>query len=216
MSEQSAPKIGTPPTVALGAPAEILLSPSPPTSDEIATSPVERGLSVTAPGGAEDGDLRGFLWNAHTYVNEYIRFSDAKAGFVATLAGALLGALFSAKAHEMFLKVPVWTSFSWLSVTSFVLLLLSILLSVFSIRPRLWSAQPRGYIFWGGVTAHDSQETFYASLKQQSASALTEQVAHHFYNLSLVCRSKYLWVSLSILAGSVGGLLGAVVLLFRP
>ncbi len=84
-----------------------------------------------------------FLWKTHSYINDYIRFSDTKAGFAITLSGALLGLLYSAKTHELFLKAP-FDSWSWpncSSAASFALLILSVLSGVWTIRPRFGHKQ---------------------------------------------------------------------------
>ena len=49
-----------------------------------------------------------FLWNVHSYTNEYIRFADAKAAFVVTIAAALVGPS-SAPRSSMLSNPPLYT-----------------------------------------------------------------------------------------------------------
>jgi hypothetical protein len=158
-----------------------------------------------------------FLWKTHSYINEYIRFSDTKAGFVITLSGALLGALFSTKAHELFIKSEVsrWSWLSWCSCASFLTSAMAVLLGIVAIRPRLWSHTDHAFIYWGGIAKHTSMEAFTREYKQLPDDCLLEHLVHHVFELSTVCARKYFWVSASILAGGLGGLLAAVVVLFH-
>src|SRR4051794_39473072 len=47
----------------------------------------------------DDAAKHEFLWHTHEYLNEYARFADTKAAFAGAIASALIGALYSAKAH---------------------------------------------------------------------------------------------------------------------
>lgn len=159
-----------------------------------------------------------FLWKTHSYINEYIRFADAKAGFTVAIATALIGALFTARCHERFLYIaPVqWTGIGWLSFLSFAFLLASILAAVAAVRPRLWTTPSEGFIFWESVTAFKSPENFTGALLNQTPDSLAVQVAHHVYALSTVCRRKYLYVNAAIMLGVAGGILGGLTLLYLP
>jgi hypothetical protein len=158
-----------------------------------------------------------FLWKDHSYINEYIRFSDTKAGFVITISGALLGLLYSMKAHELIVKTCVsrWSGLNWSSSGSFLMLMAAVLLGVWAIRPRLWSHQDRSLIYWGGIAKYPSREGFYSAFSRLSDDELVEQLAHHVFELSAVCASKYFWVSAAILAGVIGGTLAAVVVVLK-
>ncbi len=164
------------------------------------------------------GSRQEFLWRTHSYINEYIRFSDTKAGFVITLSGALLGLLYSTKAHDLFVKsgAGAWSWRNWSSFASFSLLVVAVLLGVWAIRPRLWSHQHRAFIFWGGIAKYPSREAFSSEFSQLSDDRLAEHLARHVFELSAVCASKYFWVSVSILTAVLGGLLAAVVAVMSP
>ena len=158
-----------------------------------------------------------FLWNTHKYLNDAIRFADTKAGFTVALACTIVGALFAGKLHHLFLLIPPrqWTPISWLSAAAFLGLGASIASGVWTICPRLSNKQPKGFLYWGGVTEHGSPENFWAKMKDQSQEALVEHLAHHAFCLSEISRTKYFWVSLAMTFGALGGLLAALVLLFK-
>lgn len=158
-----------------------------------------------------------FLWNAHKYQNDYIRFADTKAAFTVALASTIMGALFTAKLHELFiLAAPKqWTLISWLAAGAFLALGASIACGVWTIRPRLSHKQPKGFLYWGAVAEHGSPETFWSGLKAQSLDGLGEHVAHHVFALSRLAGRKYFWVSLAMTFGAVGGLFATLALLFK-
>lgn len=43
-----------------------------------------------------------FLWNSHSYLNEYIRFADTKAEIVIGWTSAVIGALLASGFHKHF------------------------------------------------------------------------------------------------------------------
>ena len=72
-------------------------------------------LSETDTSEAEKSE---FLWNSHNYINEYIRYGDTKAAFVAATASALLGILYSSKIYVPIIQLPCsqWTSAEWFAI----------------------------------------------------------------------------------------------------
>jgi len=186
----------------LAEPPAVVVPPSmPPISQVAATSPIREE----------------FLWKVHSYINEYVRFADTKAGFCVALAAAVMGALYSAKAHTQFMGTPPlqWPLLAWLSIAAFAALFASIVFAVSAVRPRLWIHSSKGLIFWDSISKHGSPEAFSSAVLNEPASELDSHVAHHLYSLSAVCRRKYKYVNAAILAGVLGGGLGAIVLLFR-
>lgn len=203
--------------------ATSLIEPLTPLGVQTVSPPEARGSATKEADRPHPPEIKApsspheFLWNTHSYINEYIRFSDTKAGFVITLSGALLGSLYSTKAHELFVKFEVsrWSWLNWFSFASFLMLVLAVLLGIWAIRPRLWSRSDRAFIYWGGIAKHQSGEAFSEEFRLLADDSLLGYLAHHVFELSTVCARKYFWVSASIVVGGVGGLLAAVVVLLR-
>src|SRR5258708_7193333 len=150
-----------------------------------------------------------FLWKVHGYTNDYIRFADTKAAFCVGIASALMGALFATKAHELFTKVTAshWSSLAKVSFGSFVVLAASIAAAVTVIGPRLWTHSEKGFIFWGDVSKFESSNAFAVAYKAQTDEDLDKSLSRHLYMLATICKRKYFWASVSILAVVVGGML---------
>jgi hypothetical protein len=159
-----------------------------------------------------------FLWKVHSYTNDYIRFADAKAGFVVGFASAVLWALFAGKCHEMFISVAPrqWTGLAWMSLASYVSLLASILASITAVSPRLWAGASKGLIFWQSVVRYGDADAYATAALAVPSEELPNHLAHHVFVLASVSCRKYAWVNAAILSLTVGGLLGIAVLAWKP
>lgn len=163
----------------------------------------------------EDEFMEEYLWHVNDYINDHIRFSDTKAGSVIVLAGAILSLLYGGGFHHAFAQRPPgsWNAVSVGSLLTFVALGGSVFTAAWSMRPRLVRNFSRGFIFWESVLAHGSRDAFVRALNGQSRDELLDHLAGQIYSVSLVCSTKFRWVSRSILLCLAGGILAAAVLL---
>lgn len=159
-----------------------------------------------------DQDSRNeFLWNVHSFMNEYIRFADTKAQLVIGWATAIAGTLVASD----FLHPMEFTPIKVARLASVLLLALAVASAIFAINPRLRTKQPKGYIFWLSILGHGSRDSFLQATDTIGASEAGEHVASHLYDLSGVCRDKYWWVNVSILLAFVGSTFSGILYLFR-
>lgn len=200
----------TAPTAASPIPQAPEVVPQPPHSD----TPVS--LPPTEPA-MDEAAKQEFLWHTHEYLGEFARFADTKAAFAGAIAAALLGALYSAKAHVP-LQEPFrhWAFFTWLAALGALFLFASIVLALWTVWPRLRSTQTKGFIYWGSIAQHRTIEHLQTSFHSQSARTLNDHLLHHVFDISSkVCIPKYRHVSLCILALSLGGLLASAALILQ-
>jgi|SRR5579863_281643 pycsar effector protein len=157
-----------------------------------------------------------FLWHVHGHLAEQIKFADQKAGFIAVLATGVMGGLHTVKVHEAFTQHAIgdWGWSGWAGALAFALLAGALLGCFAAIAPRRRSNQPTGFIFWGGIAEHESEEAFYQELCGASTEDLTEHLSNQTYGLARICREKYTWLSRAIFAAVAGSELGGVLLLF--
>jgi Pycsar effector protein len=189
--------------------------------------PVPPQSALPPPGGgagssAESGDARrmqDFLWRVHGYTNDYIRFADTKAAFCLGLALALIAALMKSSSPGAFSghidALSRGGASALLSMTALVLLIGSIIAAVMTVRPRLSTHSQKGFIFWEAISAFGAPAIFTSAYAAQSEEELTECLSHHLYTLAQVCRRKYFWANLAIIAVISGGALTMAVLLFN-
>jgi hypothetical protein len=195
-----------------------MASPNPPVPPAAPMPPIAETLPVgptpspatTAP--SDNGkDRLDFLWKVHGYTNDYIRFADSKAAFVAATVIVLIGALVASRVFDSFggtLPARIWWAFGALA-----LLLLSFLFALWAIKPRLHSTTPKGYIYWGSVIEHKEDLVYAMECGKLTSADLEMNVSRHIYTLAGICHHKYFWTNLAMLTGSAGGILaGSVVL----
>jgi hypothetical protein len=183
-----------------------------------AASVAGSAIPTTLVSKANAKDRLDFLWRIHAYTNDYIRFADTKAGFAAGTVLAVVGALVASHPFDSLSQSPLLQLHYrvWFSALALAVLVLSFICALLAIRPRLKSTAPRGFIFWESVMGHGSDMTYADECKKLSADEMELNVTRHIYALAAICKRKYFWTNLSILTGSVGGLLaGAVILTIR-
>ena len=158
-----------------------------------------------------------FLWEVHHYINEYIRFADTKAAFVAATSTALAGALVSSSVLDSsFRKLPsLWSGLQWTAAVGLLLLSVSLLLSVAAVRPRLWNKTYIGYIFWDSIPGHGTAELFSAAIRKLPVSQRTTALSDHLFALATVAKRKYAYVKLAVHVGLLGGVLAGSVLFLQ-
>jgi|GEM_PF-2484098 len=169
-----------------------------------------------------------FLWNVHSYTNEYIRFADTKAALTVAWATALLGVLYAERVHA----VPNPETGFWVtSLLAAAALCAGFVLAVWSILPRLLCnpiarSSPKntkpiatksvGLIYWGDVLSLNDAVTYQLNVSKLDDENIVEQLSRHIFVLSGVAKSKYRLVNLSISVVAIGSLFSIWVLITKP
>ena len=159
-----------------------------------------------------------FLWDVHKYTNDYIRFADTKAAFTAGAATGLVGALIGSSICDSLFKVRWchWSTLQWTGLVGMLLVLLSLILSIAAIRPRLWTTKHgSGFIFWESILEHGSARHFTTSVHHLTEREQSEAVSNHLFDLAAIAKRKYLYVNRAIWSGTIGGVLIGVVLFLQ-
>jgi hypothetical protein len=176
-------------------------------SDALAVQPTASAATLA------DAAKQTFLWHAHSYVSESIRFADTKAGFAGSVAGALLAGLYGARVHVLSVPLSDWNVAAWLTFGAGVFLIASIGLAAWTVTPRTKSSQTKSFIYWQAISAHACQEQFQSDFAKASLLSLNEQLVQHLYDLSTkICVPKFRIVRLCLLCLCIGALLTIVVL----
>jgi hypothetical protein len=182
-----------------------------------ASLPVGSVISTaeTSASNGEAADRLDFLWKIHGYTNDYIRFADTKAGLAAATVLAVMGALVAAHPFDSISETPIAQQHYrvWFASAAIAILAFSFICTLLAIRPRLKSEVPKGFIFWESVIAHNSDLAFASECKKLVAEDMELNVSRHIYALAGIATRKYFWTNLSILSGSIGGLLAGGIIL---
>jgi Family of unknown function (DUF5706) len=175
----------------------------PPTRPE--TGNLERQPTPTAELEIDSADSRRiFADSVHKYIRENIQLADQKAAFFFTASTALLAFLYKNGTSSYWMKpIMQWNILDTLAFIAMTSLAIGSLLSVTVVLPRLPGSR-RGYIFWEAVAEYESARQYSDDLVKLSSASFAQCIAEHCHDLSKVCRTKYLYLRLSIWACAIG------------
>ena len=173
------------------------------------------------PAGDQNKLPTEFLWNTHQYLNEYIRFADAKAFGVVAMNVAILGGLMSVNVGHL-VQTAEWTfSPDWKFTAGVVcalcaigLLVASLLFCIMVVIPRLTPKSVRHLVFWDGVLSYPSPSDYHEAVMSNSEAALNRAVGEHIHQLSTVASKKFYAIRQAIVLAAVGGVLSVITLVF--
>ncbi len=158
-----------------------------------------------------------FAEETHQYIRDNIRLADQKATFFFTAATALLAFLYQNRISESWLKPHMsWNVLDVCAFLAMIALAIGALVALFVVMPRLPGSR-RGYLFWEAIAEYESSRHYADDLTTLSQATLVQQKAEHCHDLAKVCRSKYRFLKVALVACGVGLFFSVVVFLFlRP
>jgi len=164
-----------------------------------------------------DGETEKYLWEIHKYTNDYIRFADTKAGFIAGVSTALIGSLVSSSLFDSCFRIGLCgvSRMQWMGLLGLLLLATSVAFSITAIRPRLWNDTPVGFIFWGSLIGHKTAKNYTRAVNQLDAHERSTSISDHLFILASIAQRKYTFIDRALFAGLAGGILTAVILFMR-
>ncbi|MBE2919861.1 hypothetical protein HPK02_13855 [Anoxybacillus flavithermus] len=129
-------------------------------------------------------DKWDFVKQHHSYLNDYIKFADAKALGVITINGLLVKLVFK------YLSNDFSETKHFLLLMGAILLLLGIFFAIYMVFPRTGYSNDQGLIFWENVVAMN-RENFINSVKEISEKELFEKLIEQNYFLAQTSSKKY-------------------------
>jgi hypothetical protein len=161
---------------------------------------------------SEHQEKVGFLWDVHRYTNEYIRFADTKAAFIAGVDAALIGTAISSSLFDSCLhQSPChWSVALWLGIAGVIPLCFSIAFSVSTIIPLRWHNVTHGFIYWNSVVAHGSPKNFGHAFVALSSDGMTSELTNHIYVLGTIAKKKYEFICMAAWLSVVGCVLTGI------
>lgn len=157
-------------------------------------------------------------WNTYNTINEWIKFSDTKAGIIITIYSVILTILYS-NANDTYQIV----SSSWIYIS---LTLLSAVVAIFSLfncfrclipRVKNEKSNHKSVIYFGHITTEfESHETYeqYATDEFADDAKFQKQIAEQIYTCSGIAQKKFKNVSqaIELFFCSLVPLFGAIIL----
>ena len=125
-----------------------------------------------------------FAKHHNSYLNDYIKFADAKALAIITINGLIIRILFDYLTNNL-----VATKY-FFTLISCILLVIAIFFAVLVVYPRTSAKNLKGLIFWENVSAMDKEE-YLTDVKHITEEDLLEKVIEQNYFLSKTATMKY-------------------------
>ena len=141
-------------------------------------------------------------WNTYNTINEWIKFSDTKAGIIITIYSVILTILYS-NANETYEIVSSSWIYISLTLLSAILAGVSLYYCFRCLLPRVENEKGnhRSVIYFGHITAkfesHESYEQ-YANDEFADETKFQKQIAEQVYTCSEIAQKKFKNVSQAI------------------
>mgnify|MGYP001593811340 CR=1 FL=1 len=155
--------------------------------------------------------LREFASSNRNYINHYIFLADTKATFLIGISSSFLIKLYSSY-HLFFLKsIRTWDLLDLISFFSLTSLIIAITSAISVVFPRLITNKNKGLVSWVDISNYESSNDYLSDLLKKNEEEIMKEHYSVNYFLSLVCKKKYYWMSLSFIAMIIGMMLGIIV-----
>jgi hypothetical protein len=182
----------------------------------------ESALLPTAPPARErlddvSGERSKFLWNQQRYTLENIKLADSKAGFVLTIAAALLSTNLLPSGH-LYIHLTHATSglklfVDIVDITGIIGLISALLLSAWSIAPRIRSGGQASPVSWVSIARYPDPEAFRRVNSMMSSTAAADYLCEQVFYMSVICVRKHQLVKQAIILAGIGALCIAIALI---
>lgn len=156
-----------------------------------------------------------FAAHVHSYLRQFIEFSDKKATFVFAIDTAILAYLFQRGLHSAWFKLPT----QWLLVDFFVFLAMlavgaGALFCMSVVLPRFTNTH-RGLVFFSSIAEYESASAYSVEIFRRTKDETTEAILKHNFDLAKVCKKKFEHLMVGMWCSAFGIFLSIAVLLFR-
>lgn len=126
-----------------------------------------------------------FIYHVHKSLNEYIKFSDSKAGILLAASGVLLTLMLRWVQDGRYQGIPLL-----LYILCSLFLASSFFMFFFSIYPRIKIKRPEGMIFWESILKRKPNE-YVKTIHGMDADKILTEVSQDVYDLSRIAHKKY-------------------------
>ena len=152
----------------------------------------------------ESADVSSIYSSIRDYIGSYISLADAKAGILIGIFSGLLSFSFINKSDLLKIAIKEWHLFDFFILGSWILFVLAIICALFVVWPKTLTNKKHGFVSWVHIANYKNIDEYLKDILSASNSHISEQICELNYDLSLVCKQKYTWLSRSFKAGLCG------------
>ncbi|MCR6641726.1 MAG: DUF5706 domain-containing protein [Sporocytophaga sp.] len=145
-------------------------------------------------------EIKDDYWRILESTNEWIRFSDQKAGILLTVYGVIVTVIYS-NSDTVYLALSKSYYQIFLTIVTVLLSGISITYAFLCLNPSLKNSNPKSIIYFGHVQAHNKSCNEYIQNSKailEDDTLLIEQEAEQVYINSTIAWKKFRFVSLAI------------------
>lgn len=150
------------------------------------------------------GIVKEILCSIRGSIDTYISLADAKAGFLLGIAAGLLTATYLYGPKIFTTSLNEWEIPEILSSIGILLLSSSICFSLLTVWPRMRTSKRKGLFSWVHVANYKGMQEYLRDLRSANEGKIVEELCELNYDLSVVCKQKYLWLSLAFKSSLIG------------
>lgn len=148
------------------------------------------------------------------YISTYITLADAKAGFILGIAGGLLATTYLNGPQIFQINLKMWGIVDFLTFTGLLCLAAAIYFSLLVVWPRTPVSKKKGFCSWVHIANYKTTEEYLKDIISANDEKMVEALYELNYDLSTVCKQKYLGLSKAFRWELVGVIICALVLIF--
>jgi len=148
--------------------------------------------------------LKNVLPSIRDYVGNYIALADTKAGVLIGVYSALLSFGVLKKISLFKISLNQWSISEYLTLGSWLLLLLALLFAVLVVWPKTSTSKKQGFVSWPNISNHSTVDDYLKGILLVGENELLSQLCVLNYDLSIICKRKYSFLSLAFKVGVVG------------
>jgi len=169
--------------------------------------------------GIQSNAKESFLKESHDlyssirdYISSYISLADAKASVLIGVLTGILSFNFFNKAGMLQVSLKTWRLIEYLTFCSWIFFIIGIGCALYVVWPKTLTSKRRGLVSWVHIANYDKVDSYLKDILSSSNAQLSEQVCELNYDLSMICKRKYYWLSWAFKLGILGIALMAFVL----
>jgi len=129
------------------------------------------------------------------YISTYIVLADTKAGFILGITAGILATTYINGPQIFKTSLKLWSIIEYLTFVGFMCLCVAICFSLVVVWPRTPVSKKRGFCSWVHIADYKTSEEYLKDILSANDGKIIEALYELNYDLSIVCKRKYLWLS---------------------
>jgi len=146
------------------------------------------------------------------YINSHIVLADTKASFLLGVTIAILTATYLYGPKIFKTNIEDWKYTEVFTLIGCSCLVLGICFTLFVVWPRMSTSEQKGLFSWVHVASYNTAKEYLENFFFSNEKQIIEGLYELNYDLSKVCKYKYIWLKRAFVFGFIGILICTIIL----